>query len=102
MHPFNKRLTILASSALAASVLLGLYAPSPTTLVVGIIVIGLGMVLGLLYYLLRPLPQEMLPMFDGETGGGANLSPPPAATAHQEPMPNNVVHLTVIRGEEDR
>lgn len=101
MHPFNKRLIILASSALAASVLLGLYAPSPTTLVVGIIVIGLGMVLGLLYYLLRPLPKEMLPMFDSETGGGVNLTPPPPTTAPQGPTPN-VVHLTVIRAEEDR
>ena len=102
MHPFKKRLVIFGGVSLAAAALLGLYAPSPALFGAGIVVLGLGMVFGILNYLMRPLPQEMKPMFDvPHVPEGCPIENPsvPSLT-HTEPSAPNVVKLSVIRNQD--
>ena len=95
MHPFTKRLIVFSGASLTAAILIGLYAPSPTMFGAGIIVLGFSMILGILNYLMRPLPREMKPMIEtplvSEDGSIDNPSAPPESSA------SNVVKLSVIR-----
>ncbi len=102
MHLFKKRLMVLVGSALTATVLLGLFAPSPAALLVGLVVIGLVMILGLLNYLLRPIPSEAMPMYDvtEDSDGDAR-----SERAHQDVSApagprTSLVQLSVIRNPE--
>lgn len=56
-----RRLWILALSGVAAAVALGLMAKSPVALFVGLLVLGTGLIAGLLFFVLRPVPAEPLP-----------------------------------------
>lgn len=102
MHPFTKRLIVFSGASLTAAILLGLYAPSPTIFGAGIIVLGFSMILGILNYLMRPIPQDMKPMFEtplvSEDGQINNPSPPSATPA--ESSASNVVKLSVIRNRD--
>ncbi len=101
IHPFKKRLIIFCGTSLTAATLLGLYAPSPIMFGAGVIVLGLAMVLGILNYLMRPLPREMMPMFEepAVSDNKASINPSSSVAAHPESTARNVVQLSVIRNQ---
>lgn len=99
-HPFTKRLIVFCGTSLAAAVLLGLYATSPSMLGAGILVIGFGMVLGILNYLMRPLPQEMKPMIEERTTPDCDVGALPSSASVVHPSTaSNVVQFSVIRNQ---
>jgi len=53
---FFRRLIVIAMAGLTGAIAVGLLAPNATTLILGILALGLGMVLAILFYLLKPLP----------------------------------------------
>jgi len=53
---FFRRLIVIAMAGLTGTIAVGLLAPNATTLILSILALGLGMVLAILFYLLKPLP----------------------------------------------
>lgn len=102
MGALKKRFIILVFVSATASALLGLFARSPAELLAGAIVLGLGMTLGILYYLLRPLPFVNRP-FEPEDGRPFQPGPPRPTldSAADSQSVTNVVQLSVIRRDDN-
>ena len=58
MGAFSKRLYVIAVGELAGTISLGLLVHDATMLILGVVTLGVGTVLAILYYLLRPLRCE--------------------------------------------
>jgi hypothetical protein len=56
MTVLTRRLLNIALAGLAGATAIGLLAPNATVLVIGILVLGVGMIAAILFYLLRPVP----------------------------------------------
>lgn len=56
MRILRRRLLVIVFGGLISSAAVGLLARDATTLVIGILVLGTGMVLAILFYLLGPIP----------------------------------------------
>lgn len=52
-----RRLLVIALSGLAGSVAVGLLATNVATLILGILALGMGLIVAILFYLLRPVPS---------------------------------------------
>lgn len=56
MGVLARRFFVIALSGLIGAGAVGLLAPNATVLVLGILALGVGMIMGILFYLLRPVP----------------------------------------------
>ena len=56
MGVLARRFFVIALSGLIGAGAVGLLAPNATVLVLGILALGVGMILGILFYLLQPVP----------------------------------------------
>lgn len=54
------RLLVVFLSGLAGAIAVGLLAPNAAALLLGLVALGLGMILAILFYLLRPVPDAGL------------------------------------------
>lgn len=59
MRIFFRRLIVIFMAGLTGAIAVGLLAPNATTLIFGILALGLGIALSILFYLLKPLPGEL-------------------------------------------
>lgn len=56
MNILTRRLLVIAIGGLAGATAVGLLATSAATFILGILTLGGGMILSILFYLLRPVP----------------------------------------------
>lgn len=56
---FFRRLIVIFLAGFTGAIAVGLLAPNATTLIFGILALGLSMVLAILFYLLKPLSGEL-------------------------------------------
>lgn len=59
MTTFSFRFITIVLGGLVGATLIGLLSPNETVLILGIITLGIGMVMAILFYLLRPIRTEV-------------------------------------------
>lgn len=60
MGILTRRAFVIALAGLIGAGAVGLFSPNATVFVLGILALGAGLILGILHYLLRPVPGEPL------------------------------------------
>lgn len=76
MGVLGRRIFVISLGGLIGASAVGLLAPNATVFVLGILALGVGLILGILFYLLRPIQD--VPLVDLQEFSEATLTPAPA------------------------
>ncbi len=98
MNILLRRLLITALTGLTSAIVVGTLAGSPGELFVGILALGLGMVVGILYYVLAPIPPEEIRVDIQNETPLTTATPGQHSTAHTSSRPAApVINLAAFR-----
>lgn len=93
METLTRRLTVIAISWLVGAAVIGLLAPNAAILMLGTLVLGIGMILAILFYLLRSV-ESVQPF---QIPARPTVVPSPIPAPHNTRPSEEIVPITRLR-----